>query len=219
MHPDLEFREIQITTMPLIEVEKMLNVLLLRKQKRYSQFELSFLMGQRDYYVRDAENPKHTLVYTIPFTNVFRQIFNCDVQDIVPDINSTPKYSIRMSEVTDENGNIIYRTEKQVEGRDWELIDEFGTEAKDLQLEFPESTVLVQEQEVHDWILQKIEAGYFDIANNALQIFNDCSAELIGAVRPLFVANALKTCNGTKGLPKLNKKKDGNGRFVFGIFL
>lgn len=215
MQTDLEFKEIQITTMPQIEVEKMLNVLVLRKQKRYSQFELSFLMGQRDYYVRDAEDPKHTLVYTIPFTNLFRQIFNCDVQAIVPNINATPSYSIRISEAMDENGNILYRAEKQIEGQDWDLIDYFGTEDKDLLLEFEEPVEIVLEERVQDWVLDKIDSGYFDVAKNALQIFNHCQAELTGTVRLLFLANALKACNGTKGLPKLNKKKDRNGRFVY----
>jgi len=215
MHTGLEFNEIQITTMPQIEVEKMLNLLILRKQKRYSQFELSFLMGQRDYYVRDVENPAHKLTYAVPFTNIFRQIFNCDVQAIVPDVNHKPSYTIRISEATDENGNILYRAEKQVEGQDWELIGEFGTEDKDLLLEFEEPIDIVSEERVQDWVLEKIDSGYFDVAKNALQIFNHCQAKLIGTVRPLFLANALKACNGTKGLPKLNKKKDKNGRFVY----
>ncbi|WP_211357510.1 hypothetical protein [Sphingobacterium allocomposti] len=215
MHTGLEFNEIQITTMPQIEVEKMLNLLILRKQKRYSQFELSFLMGQRDYYVRDVENPAHKLTYAVPFTNIFRQIFNCDVQAIVPNIIATPTSSIRISEATDENGNILYRAEKQIDGQDWDLIDYFGTEDKDLLLEFEESIDIISEERVQDWVLDKIESGYFDVAQNALQIFNDCKAELTGVVRPLFLATALKACNGTKGLPKLNKEKDRNGRFVY----
>ncbi|PRD56709.1 hypothetical protein [Sphingobacterium gobiense] len=215
MQAHLEFKEIQITAMPEIEVEKMLNVLALRKRKRYSQFELSFLMGQRDFYVRDVENLAHTLIYTIPFNNIFRQIFNCGIQAIVPDVNEKPSYKIRISEAADENGNILYRVEKQIEGHDWELISEFGTEDKDLLLEFEEPIDIVSEERISNWVLDKIESGYFDIAKNALQIFNDCQAELTGTVRPLFLANALKACNGTKGLPKLNKKKDGEARFVY----
>lgn len=209
-------KKLQIKTMPQIEVEKMLNVLLLRKQKRYSQFELSFLMGQRDYYVRDIENPEHKLTYSVPFSNIFRQIFNCDFEAIIPNINTTPSYSILISEATEESGNIIYRAEKQIEGQDWELIDYFGTEDKDLLLEFEEPIDIVSEERIKDWVLNKVETAYFDVAKNALQIFNHCQAELTGIVRPLFIANALTACNGTKGLPKLNKKKDRNGRFVYG---
>lgn len=219
MHTNLEFNEIQITTMPQIEVEKMLNVLMLRKHKRYSQFELSFLMGQRDYYVRDVENPAHKLTYAVSFANIFLQIFKCDVKAIVPNINATPSYSIRIAEATDENGIIIYRAEKQIEGQDWELIDYFGTEHKDLLIEFGEPVDIVSEERIENWVLDQVESGYFDVAQNALQIFNDCKAELTGVVRPLFLANALKACNGTKGLPKLEKEKDRNGRFVYGLSL
>lgn len=215
MPTKLEFKEIQITAMPQIEVEKMLNVLMLRKQKCYSQFELSFLMGQHDFYVRDAEDLQHTLIYAIPFTNVFRQIFNCDVEHIVPNIHTTPSYQVRISQAADKNNDIIYRAEKKIDGEDWELIAEFGTEEKDLQLALPESTVFVSEQKIKEWVQQKIETGYFDAARNALQIFEDCNTELDGIVRPLFLAKALKSFNGTKGLPKIDKKKDGNARFVY----
>ncbi|MBD1421221.1 hypothetical protein [Sphingobacterium chuzhouense] len=215
MQAHLEFKEIQITAMPQIEVEKMLNVLVLRKRKRYSQFELSFLMGQRDFYVRDVEDLAHTLIYTIPFNNIFRQIFNCGIQAIVPDVNQKPSYKIRISEATDENDAVSYHAERQFEDGTIEFIATFGTEEKDWQLEFAEPTYVVSEERVQDWVLDKIESDYFDVAKNALQIFNDCTAELTGAVRPLFLVNALKACNGTKGLPKLNKKKDRNGRFVY----
>lgn len=215
MSANLLLEELDIKAMPQIEVEKMLNVLLLRKNKGFSQFELSFLMGQRDFYVRDVENPNHTLVYAVPFTNIFRQIFDCDVQAIVPDINCRPRYSIRILEATDESNKTFYRAVKQIEGKDWELIDEFGTEEKDILLKFEESRIFSTEEMVKNWVLGKIEAGYFDAAKNALQIFKDCSAELEGKVRPLFLADALKACNGTKGLPKLIKKKDRNGRFVY----
>ena len=82
-------------------------------------------------------------------------------------------------------------------------------------LEFEEPIDIVSEERIKDWVLNKVETAYFDVAKNALQIFNHCQAELTGTVRPLFIANALRACNGTKGLPKLNKKKDRNGRFVY----
>lgn len=137
------------------------------------------------------------------------------MQTIVPNINVTPSYSIRRSEATDENDAVSYRAEKQAEGQGWELIGEFGTEDKDLLLEFDEPAEIVSEKFIQNWVLDKVESGYFDVAKNALQIFNECKAELNGTVRPLFLASALKTCNGSKGLPKLNKKKDRNGRFVY----
>lgn len=213
MQAHLKFKIITITAMPQIEVEKMLNVLLLRKEKGYSQYELSFLMGQRDYYVRDAEDPNHKLSYAVYFSNIFREIFNCTIKDIVPNINSTHNYTIQISLTTDESGNSIYRAEKQLENGSLELIDIFGSEPKDLLLE---SFSTIAEQSVKDWAILKFANGYFKDAKDALQVLKDCEKELESAVRPLFLANALKACNGTKGTPKLISTKDRNGRFVYG---
>ncbi len=217
MKPNLLFEQLDIKAMPQIEVEKMLNVLLLRKRKGYSQFELSFLMGQRDFYVRDAENPSHTLIYAVPFTNIFRQIFGCDTKAIVPDINRKLAYSIRILEATDESGNTIYRAEKKIEGGNWELIDNFGPEPKDLILESEEVTITITEQEIKDWVTTKFNDGYFDAAKNTVQILKDCEKELESVVRPLFLADALKDYTVRKKAPRLAKKKDGNGRFIFGV--
>src|SRR5690606_21986776 len=108
MKPSLEYIAIIVKTMPMIEVEKMLNVLQLRQGKGYSQFEVSFLMGQRDLYVRDVENPNRTLGYSVAFTNVFRQIFDCDTPTIVPNVNREPTYSIRILQATDEADQKFY---------------------------------------------------------------------------------------------------------------
>lgn len=193
----------------------MLNVLGLRKKKRYSQFELAFLMGQRDFYVRDAEDPMDKLMYGGHFANIFRQIFDCPLQDIIPNLNVEPSYSISISQSTDESGNITYRAERQFADGRVEFITELGTEDKDLQLEFEEGTNAASAQTVRDWVASKIESDYFDTSKNALQIFNDCKYDLDCTVRPLFLYNALKSFNGTKGLPKIDRKKDTNARFVY----
>ncbi|WP_437918755.1 hypothetical protein [Sphingobacterium sp. LRF_L2] len=126
---------------------------------------------------------------------------------------------INISEALDEADNTIYRAERRFYDGTIEFIATFGTEEKDLRLEFADLTELVPEQEVQEWALAKIKSGYFDVAKNGLEIFETCTFDLKGTVRPLYLAKALKSCNGTKGLPKLNKKKDGNGRFVYGLTL
>ena len=211
MQVDSKFKIIDITAMPRIEVEKMLNVCLLRKKKGYSQFELSFLMGQRDFYVRDVEDLSHTLIYSVPFTNIFREIFDCNIQAIVPDLTSA-NYTIQISMAKDHSANPIYKTEKVFDDGRVELIAILSAEPKDLLLK---SSSIITEQSVKDWVLNQISIGYFSKPKNALQILKDCEKELGSTIRPLFLANALKACNGTKGTPKLTSKKDGNGRFVF----
>ena len=213
MQTHLKFKIITTTAMPQIEVEKMLNVLLLRKKKGYSQFELSFLMGQRDYYVRDAEDPDHKLSYAVYFSNLFREIFNCNIQDIIPNINSASTSYIQISIATDANSNTIYKAEKKHEDGSLYLINIFGAEPKDLLLE---SLSTISEQSVKNWVIGQFANGYFKDAKDALQILKDCEKELESPVRPLFISNALKVSNGTKGTPKLISRKDGNGRFVYG---
>jgi len=209
---DLKFEIINITAMPRIEVEKMLNIFLLRKKRGYNQFELSFLMGQRDFYVRDSEDPTHTLIYSVPFNNIFRDIFDCDIDQIVPDITNSD-YTIQLSVAKSQSDLAVYKAEKILKDGRIELVAILSAEPKDLLLESPS---IIKEQSVKDWVLHQISSGYFSEPKNALQILKDCEKEFDGSVRPLFLSNALKTCNGTKGNPKLTSKKDENGRFVFG---
>lgn len=211
MQVDLKFEIININAMPRIEVEKMLNIFLLRKKRGYNQFELSFLMGQRDFYVRDAEDPTHTLIYSVPFNNIFREIFDCSIEQIVPDITQTD-YTIQISVARNESDSVIYKAEKLFKDGRIELVAILSAEPKDLLLESPS---IIIEQSVRDWVLHQISTGYFSEPKNALQILKDCEKEFDSPVRPLFLANALKACNGTKGTPKMTRKKDENGRFVY----
>lgn len=195
-----------------IEIEKMLNVLSLRKEKGYSQFELSFLMGQRDFYVRDIENPKLKLVYTPQFSNILRQIFDCEIQAIIPDTNRKPDYSIRILEATDESGKIVYRAERQEEGGIWMLMATFSDEPKDLLLDSLSTTT---EQDVKNWVINKFNSDYFDLPKNALEILNDCQSDLASAVRPLDLSSALQNYTRMKKSPRLVKKKNTDARFEF----
>ncbi len=212
MKADLKFEIISNKAMPPIEIEKILNVLSLRKGKAYSQFELSFLMGQRDFYVRDVEDPNHTLIYAVPFTNLFRQIFTCDIQAIIPDSNRKPSYSIRILKATDKSGKVIYRAERKEEGGEWKLIATLSEEPKDLLLDFPS---LVTEQEVKNWVISKFNSDYFNSPKNALKILNDCQNDLDGPIRPIYLSSALQNYTRMKKSPRLVKEKNTNGRFEF----
>lgn len=207
------FNEVEKLEMSMVEIEKMLNVLLLRTAKGYSQYELSFLLGQEDFYVRKIEDIHHTLEYKIEKSNILRQIFNCEFPAIVPNTNLTPSYSINIFAHKDEAGNTIYKAERRFEDGTVMEIATFSTEDKEILLP---SASTITEEEVTTWVLEKCQTDYFNTSRTALQIFKDCEAELEKPIRPLFLANALKSCNGTKGLPKIKKGKDYNARFVYG---
>ncbi|WP_270090343.1 hypothetical protein [Sphingobacterium sp. SYP-B4668] len=208
------FNEVEKLEMSIVEIEKMLNVLLLRISKGYSQYELSFLLGQEDFYVRKIEGILHTLEYKIEKSNMLRQIFNCGFPAIVPNINVSPRYTIKVFEHKDDVGNTISKAEKRFENGTVKEIATFGTEDKEILLP---SASTITEEEVMTWVLAKCQTDYFNTSKTALQIFKNCEAELDQPIRPLFLANALKSCNGTKGLPKINKEKDDNARFVYDI--
>ncbi len=196
----------------MVEIEKMLNVFLLRTAKGYSQYELSFLLGQEDFYVRKIEDINHTLEYKIEKSNILRQIFNCGFPAIVPNTNISPRYTIKIFELKNETEHITYKSEKVFADGTIEEIAIFGTEDKELLLP---SASTVTEEEVTAWVLAKCQTDYFNTSRTALQILKDYEAELEQPIRPLFLVNALKSCNGTKGMPKINKKKDDNARFVY----
>lgn len=208
------FSEVEKHEMPMVEIEKMLNVFLLRTAKGYSQYELSFLLGQEDFYVRKIEDITHTLEYKIEKSNILRQIFNCEFVAIVPNTNVSPSYTIKVFEHKDETERITYKAEKVFADGTIKEIATFGTEDKELLLP---SASTVTEEEVMAWVLAKCQTDYFNTSRTALQILKDYEAEQEQPIRPLFLANALKSCNGTKGLPKINKKKDENARFVYGM--
>lgn len=208
------FSEVEKLEMSMTDIEKMLNVFLLRTAKGYSQYELSFLLGQEDFYVRKIEDINHTREYKIEKSNILKQIFNCEFAAIVPNTNVSPSYTIKVFEHKDETEHITYKAEKVFANGTVKEIATFGTEDKELLLP---SASTVTEEEVTAWVLAKCQTDYFDTSRTALQILKDYEGELNQPIRPLFLANALKSCNGTKGLPKINRKKDENARFVYNI--
>src|SRR3546814_224679 len=123
MEPSLQYTVIIVKAMPMIEVERMLNVLGLRRKKGYNQFELAFLMGQRDLYVRDAEDPNKKLTYSVAATNQFRQIFGSGIQTIVSNVNQQPRYAIQILQAVDEADKKFYRAEKKVGNGKWEFLE------------------------------------------------------------------------------------------------
>jgi len=135
---DLQFEPQSTFSMEPVELEKMINVLNLREERGYSQFELAFLMGFRDFYVRDIENPFHTLQYSVPNSGYLMRIFKCGIDEIVPaklPVSETPIH--RVSTATDEGGKLIFKVEKLMDNGKWVTLKIFSEEPKDLLLPSP----------------------------------------------------------------------------------
>lgn len=195
-----------------IEFQKTYKVMDLRKLHGFSHFETSFLLGLRDFYVRDIENPLHSLQYTVPNNNYLRLIFNCGIDRILPEKAVPSKYFIRVFKATDANGSISYRIEKQEADAVWTLFREFTEEPKlaKLPLENP-----LTEDGVKGLIAEKFTEGYFKEARTALDLFRACQQAFTEPVRPIYVANALKMFTGKRKSPKLETYKNEMGRTVY----
>lgn len=205
MTKNLAFEVIKILSMSEFELFKMFNVFKLRKGIGMSQFEFAFLLGQRDFYIRDYERPDHTLILGHGENNTIRSIYDCRLHEIVP--VSLPKYAIRILRAIDENGNKHFKVQRSYDNKIWE--DDFdlalGDEPKELGL--PINSDVTQEN-VQDWINSAYQSGYFNIPKSALQIFHDCKKFFKDYVRPLFIANALRTYTNKKKAPRVVKLRD-----------
>ncbi|MFD2904654.1 hypothetical protein [Sphingobacterium anhuiense] len=188
-----------------IELLKMLNIIKLRKKRGLSQFELAFLLGQRDLYVRDFERPDHTLILGLSENNTIKIIFKCELDDFVPLNNSTINQQIRIHYHIDQQGNRVYIAEQKVANGKWKEFLRFGDEEKDILLD---SSSTVTNTQVQSWIDENYHNGYFNDAKSALQIFLDCEVHFDEPVRPLFIANAIQHYTKKKKAPRLVKNRD-----------
>lgn len=169
----------------------MINVLNLREEYGYSQFELSFLMGSHDFYVRDIENPFHTLQYSVPNNGYLMRIFKCGIDQIVPAKLLIIEASIhRVSTATNQQEKLVFKVEKLGDDGKWVTLKTFSEEPKDMLLDIPSRFA---EEEVKNWVIRKFEkATFLKRPKTALEILNACEKDLDGPVRPLFLASALK---------------------------
>ncbi|MCL4639489.1 MAG: hypothetical protein M5Z89_10910 [Olivibacter sp.] len=201
------------STFPIdaIELIKTYNVMDLRLQYGYSHFELSFLMGLRDFYVRDAENPLHSLQYSVPNNNYLQLIFNCGINKILPKRTDSDKYTIRVF-TAEVDGLISYRIEKLESDGNWSLFREFSEESKLIELPLDSS---ISETAVREFIQGKFANGYFKTSKTALDVFQLCKKHFKEAIKPLYVANALKVLTSKRKSPKLGTKKTEMGRTIY----
>src|SRR5690606_37220210 len=118
----------------------------LRYKHGYSQFELAFLMGFRNMYIRDVENPLDTLQYSVPNNNYLMRIFKCGIDGFLPAKLPVTEIPIhRISTATDADGKTFYKAEKLGDDGKWETLKTFSEEPKDLLLK---SSSTVSEEEV-----------------------------------------------------------------------
>lgn len=190
-----------------IEFDKVYRVMDKRKSLGYSNRDLSFLLGYRVLYVRDVENPLHTLRYTTVDTNYLLKIFDCELSEIMAGIIPDAFYQIDVEKIIDGN-NITYRIYKESSSGDWDLLREFSRESKT-------DIDPVDYNEVEDTIKSMFDNDFFDEAKTALKVFIACKEKLGGLVAPVDIANAVGIYTGKRKAPRLIQDKNKSGRTVY----
>lgn len=196
-----------------IELEKIYRVRDLRISYGYSAFETSFLLGRRDFYVRDAENPLQTLQYSVNENNYLRQVFNCSLRQIMPGKVEPATYQIRVISNINEAGLTVYRIERQLPGGKYAFYRSITEEPKAIEL--PVTCQFASATEVNDYIAKLFIKGHFNQPKTALTIFRSCEKELKIAIRPLYLANALAVFTGKRKGHRLKTETNESGRMVW----
>lgn len=196
-----------------IELEKIYRVRDLRISYGYSAFEASFLLGRRDFYVRDAENPLHTLQYSVNENNYLLQVFNCSLKKIMPGKVEPATYQIRVLTSINEAGLTVYKIERQLPGGKYTFYRSITEEPKALEL--PVTGPLASAAEVNDHISKLFAKGYFSQPKTAITIFRLCEKELKVAIRPFYLANALGIFTGKRKGHRLVTETNEPGRMVW----
>jgi hypothetical protein len=193
-----------------IEFDKIYRVMDKRVSLGYSDRELSFLLGYRPLYVRDVENPLHTLRYTAKDTNYLLDIFECSLQEIMaPKIRDT-FYPIKI-ETQQYAGGITYKIWKDNAPDKAQLLKEFTAEIETSRV----MKNTIKFVEVNEYLSTLFNNGYFNDARTALEIFKHCKAEMSKTITPFMLSAGLGSFTARKKTPKIIEYKNDSARTVY----
>lgn len=198
-----------------IEYDKVYKVRDLRLKFGYSQYELSWLLGYRDYYVRDVENPTLKLRYSAVDTNYLRLIFNCPLSDIIAPLIDPPMWYINIKAKEDESGRKTYLIYRLLDGKQhlYQTIHD-----EDKLISYPTANTTTQE-DVNSFIVELMNSGYFDTPRTHLEIFRKSTGNFGTELKPLMIINAIGTITRQHSYPKLvygEATETGRKRLVMG---
>jgi len=192
-----------------IELDNVYRVMDKRKSLGYSARDLSFMLGYRALYVRDVENPKHTLRYTPKDNNYLQLIFECPLSDIlagkIPEVNYL--ITIETHSYGTVSTNTIHRLNlPQAPIRLKEFKDE-----DDTSVEIGTSEKI----EIEKVINNLFNSVYFDQPKTALEILQSFK-EIYRKTTPVHnVIAAIKKYTARRKAPRLIENKNESGRTTF----
>ena len=167
-------------TFPAFSLEKTLLLEKLRKKFGFSAYEISFMLGKHDFFIRDAENPLKTTLIDPEDTCHLMKAFRVPVDYITPPNMVVDNYQMIVTKEKAEKKKDRFQIDIQnpipALSRSVVIVEE------EKHVELPTTLDLSDEQTVRDFIYALYLNGFFNSTKTALEIFDVCRrAESFGA--------------------------------------
>ena len=177
----------------------------------YSDKALSFLLGYRSTYVRDVEDPTHTLRYSPKDINYLMQIFNCRLPELMPDKILQSFFHIKVSISVNEDGETVYKVFKESSDKNFFLYRTIKTGGSDeVHLQSKADAA-----EIRKYMTHLFETDFFTEAKTSLEIFKKCSSRFGSPLRPQHLIDAVSFYTAKRKKPRLIRMKNRSGRTIY----
>jgi len=194
-----------------IEFDKVYLVMDKRIDLGYTDRELSFLLGYRSLYVRDVEDPLHTLRYTPKDTNYLLHIFDCKLPEIMSPKITELFYHIKVSVTIKDDGRKVYEISRELKNKEYVQYRTLKIRENNT-LSMPDTT---RADQIQHYIDHLFETGYFETPRTALEIFKKSVKDFESPVKPQYLHDALSFYTGKRKAPRLIQRKNESSRTVY----
>ena len=144
----------------------------LRKKRGYSAYEVSFLLGKHDFFIRDAENPLKTTLIDIEDTCHLAKVFQISIGDITPPNSTVDNYQLEV---------VKGKAERRKDRFEINIInaiphhnDPIIIIEEEKHAELPTKMVLSDLETVKSFIYKLFQEGFFNYTRTALEVFDEC---------------------------------------------
>lgn len=198
-----------------IEVEKAYHLQKLRVEMGWTWFELSYMMGKDNgSYVRDVENPLHTLKYDPADVNYIGLILNKSFSTILPHSVPTKNYNLLVVDYLDQKRRKVYEISLQNDLGNYVHYHTFTEERKSDILPTPLQTF--EPDEVRAYIDILIVDGFFYKPKTALNVLRKCRKNFGEDFHPRhMITTLIQFCDGRKGKKLNDDGKSECGRRIY----
>lgn len=198
-----------------IEIQKAYHLQKLRIALGWAWFELSYMLGKDNgSYVRDVENPLHTLKYDPADVNYIALILNKTFSVILPPSVPAKNYNLLVTEQLDKTHRKIYDIALQNFTGKYVPYHTFTEERKGDILPTPLNTYELED--IKPYIDTLIADGFFDVPKTAVDVLVKCREHFGENFHPRHMISVLiEYCDGRKGKKLDDEAKNECGRRAY----